>query len=368
MGIDRRLVQNFDWTLLSLALTLALLGVVNLVSAAPESANGTLSHTVWRQFLWLGLGCLALLAALIPDYRTLERFAIAGYLAGVGLLVAVLLWGPVINGSQRWLVLGPVHLQPSELMKLAMVLLFARFLQRRGAIRELNLRDLVLPALLLAVPCGLVLRQPDLGTALLIALIAGSFILVARVRVASLGWIAAGGLAAASLAWFYYLHDYQKERLLTFLNPERDPLGAAYHAIQSQIAVGSGGIFGRGFGQGPQSQLDFLPEQQTDFVFSVLAEEWGFAGAGIVLLLYLGIMIRGFMIARASKDPFGAYLATGVVALFFWAGAINVGMVLGVVPVVGVPLPFLSYGGSSLIVCMLGVGLLMNVSMRRYVF
>lgn len=368
MAVDRRLIQNFEWITVGLVLALAAVGIVNLISAAPGSEELWIPNTVRRQLTWLGLGFVLMVGVTIPDYRRLERLAIAIYVACVGLLVFTLLTAPVINGSQRWIVLGPAHLQPSELMKLGVIILSARWLQRRGSVEEMDLRDLAVPALLLAIPCVLVLRQPDLGTALLIALISGSFVLASRIRLGSLAWLGAGGLAAASLSWVYYLHDYQKERLLTFLNPERDPLGSAYHAIQSQIAVGSGGIFGRGFRDGPQSQLDFLPEQQTDFVFSVLAEEWGFIGAGLVLVLYLAVMIRGLMIARASKDAFGAYLALGVVAMFFWAGAINVGMVLGVMPVVGVPLPFLSYGGSSLLVCMMGAGLLMNISMRRYVF
>jgi rod shape determining protein RodA len=367
-GIDRRLIQNFDWTLLGLGLALAVVGVVNLVSAAPDDPGELIPPTAWRQLMWLGVGSLALIATLVPDYRRLERFAIPVYCVMLALLVAVLLFAPVINGSQRWLILGPARLQPSEIAKLAMILLMARLLNRMAPTQELGLRDLVVPGLLVAVPCVLVLRQPDLGTTLLIALISGTFVLLARVRLVSLAWIAALGAATASVAWFRYLHDYQKERLLTFLNPERDPLGAAYHAIQSQIAIGSGGVFGRGFLRGPQSQLDFLPEQQTDFVFPVLAEEWGFVGAALVLVLYLALMLRGLLVARASKDAFGAYLAFGVVALFFWAGAVNVGMVLGALPVVGVPLPFLSYGGSSLLVCMVGVGLLLNVSMRRYVF
>ena len=366
-GIDRRLIQNFDWPLLALAIALALIGIVNLISAAPGDAAG-IPPTAWRQLGWLGLGLLALAAALVPDYRSLERLAIPIYGLCVALLVAVLLSGPVVKGSQRWLLLGGMHVQPSELTKLAMVLLFARLLQRREASSELRLLDLIFPAVLLGIPVALVLRQPDLGTAITIALVSGTFLLVARVRFASLVWLLAAGVVSAGLAWFYYLHDYQKERVLTFLHPERDPLGAAYHAIQSQIAVGSGGLLGRGFLRGPQSQLDFLPEQQTDFVFSVLGEEWGFVGAAVVLLLYLAMMVRGLMIARASKDLFGAYLALGVVGLFLWAGAVNVAMVLGVLPVVGIPLPFLSYGGSSLVTCLLGIGLLMNVSMRRYVF
>ncbi len=365
--IDRRLIQNFEWPIFSMGLLLAGIGVINLISASPEQ-TGAIPSTAWRQLLWLGIGLGALFVTMIIDYRNLERLAFPIYFACVGLLVAVLVAGPIIGGSQRWIVFGSARLQPSELTKLAMLVLFARMLGRRTSTTEIGLADLIIPAMLIAVPAALVLRQPDLGTTLLILIVPGTFLLVARVRTTLLASLAGGGIVAAASGWFFYLHDYQKERVFTFLNPERDPLGAAYHAIQSRIAVGSGGLFGKGYLRGPQSQLDFLPEQQTDFVFSVLAEEWGFVGAGFVLLLYLGILIRGLMIANASKDQFGAYLAVGVVALFFWAGAINVGMVVGVLPVVGVPLPFLSYGGSSLLTCMIGLGLIMNVSRRRYVF
>jgi len=366
-GIDRRLIQNFEWPILIIVLALAGIGILNLVSASPEQASG-LPATAARQLGWLGLGSLALFAALLPDYRRLERMALPFYVLCVVLLAAVLVVGPVINGSQRWIVLGPARMQPSELAKLGVLLVFARLLTRRAVQSEMSFGEMVLPGLMLAVPVALVLRQPDLGTALLIGLIACSFLLVARVRTSSILWLAGGALAAASLAWTFYLRDYQKQRLLTFLEPERDPLGASYHAIQSQIAIGSGGLFGKGFLRGSQSQLDFLPEQQTDFVFSVLAEEWGFLGCAVVLGLYVALMVRGLLIARASKDPFGAGVAIGVVALFFWAGAINIGMVLGVLPVVGVPLPFFSAGGSALVTNLICVGLLMNISMRRYVF
>jgi rod shape determining protein RodA len=367
-GIDRRLIQHFDWSLFGTALLLALVGVGNLVSAAPESAATGMPDTALRQLTFLGIGLIVLLVALIPDYRILERLALPLYLGTLVLLVVLLFAGPVINGSQRWLVMGSLRLQPSELAKLALLVLFARILTRRATAPELRLRDLIGPALLAAAPVALVLRQPDLGTAMLLALIAGTFILFSRIRIRSLLWLGAAGVAAAGSAWFFYLHDYQKERVLTFLDPDRDPLGSAYHAIQSQIAVGSGGWFGMGFMRGPQSQLDFLPEQQTDFVFSVLAEEWGFIGAALVLLLYLAILVRGLLVARDAKEPFGAYLAIGIVALLFWPVVINVAMVIGLAPVVGVPLPLLSYGGSSLITCMAGLGLLINVSMRRYVF
>lgn len=367
-AIDRRLIQNFEWPLLALTLALLAVGVINLVSAAPDGGAGGIPPTAWRQMIRVGFGLVVMLIVLIPDYRSLERAALPLYAVSVALLVAVLLFAPTINGSQRWLPLGPFQIQASELAKLAIVILFARLLSRRNPMQNLGLPDLVLPALLIAVPAWLILREPDLGTALVLAIVAGSFLFIARVRWSLIASLAASAAVAAGLAWSFYLHDYQKERVLTFLDPDRDRLGSAYHQIQSQIAIGSGGLFGKGYLQGPQSQLDFLPEQQTDFVFSVLAEEWGFVGAGLVLLLYLALLVRGLMIAHASKDQFGSYLAYGVVALLFWPGLINVGMVLGVLPVVGVPLPMLSYGGSALLTSLAALGLLMNVSMRRYVF
>jgi len=367
-GIDRRLIQNFEWPLFTMGVLVAGIGIVNLVSASPEQTATGLPDTALRQLIWLGIGIVLLFATLIPDYRTLERLALPFYGAVVALLVAVLLVGRIVNGSQRWLDLGVLNLQPSELAKLAMILLFARLLARRSASAPVGLVELIVPGILIAIPAALIVKQPDLGTTLIVCIVSASYLAVTRVRVFSFVLLAAAAVAAAAAAWIFFLHDYQKERVFTFLNPERDPLGAAYHAIQSQIAVGSGGLFGKGFGQGSQSQLDFLPEQQTDFVFSVLGEEWGFVGTATVLVLYLGILIRGLMIAHSSKDLFGSYLAVGVVALFFWAGVINVGMVIGVLPVVGVPLPMLSYGGSALLTCMAALGLLMNVSMRRYIF
>jgi len=362
-GVDRRLLQNFEWVLPLLAFSLAGLGIVNLASAG--SNEGT---TALRQLVWLGGGVLVLLAVLVPDYRRLERYTPFIYAGGVLLLIAVLLVGPVIKGSQRWLLVGPLRLQPSELFKLIILFAFARLLARRQSTRPLTFLEMAVPGLVIAVPAVLILRQPDLGTAALIALGGATFVCLAPIRLRTFVILGLGGLAAVVLAWTFYLHDYQKERVFVFLHPEEDPLGSAYHVIQSQIAVGSGGVWGKGWQQGSQTQLDFLPEQQTDFVFSVLGEEWGFVGAALVLVLYVGLMVRGLMIARASKDLFGTYLAVGLVGMFFWAGTINVGMVLGLFPVVGVPLPLLSYGGSSLITCMVAIGLLMNISMRRYVF
>lgn len=366
-AIDRRLLQNFEWGAPLLALALGLAGVVNLMSAASSDAGG-MSPAAMRQLAWMGMGVLVMLAALVPDYRRLERAGPFIFVAGVAGLIAVLAIGPIIKGAQRWLIVGPVRLQPSELFKIIMVVIFARLLARRQSNASLGLLDLILPAAIAAVPAVLILKQPDLGTAMLVVLTSATFLLIVPVRIRTVLSLGISGLAFVTVAWIFYLHDYQKQRISTFLNPDLDPLGTAYHAIQSQIAVGSGGIFGTGWRQGSQTQLDFLPEQQTDFVFSVLGEEWGFVGAATICLVYVALMIRGLMIARASKDLFGAYLAIGVTGMFFWAGTINVGMVIGVLPVVGVPLPLFSYGGSSLLTCMLGIGLLMNVSMRRYLF
>ncbi|MFQ5699164.1 MAG: rod shape-determining protein RodA [Myxococcota bacterium] len=366
-GIDRRHLETFEWPLFSMALALSVIGIVNLVSAAPEQVPG-MPPTALRQLFMLGVGLAAMALTLLVDYRVLGRLAGPVFVATVALLIAVLVAGPVIKGAQRWLVLGPLRIQPSELAKLGSVLIVARWLDRNAQQAEMRLSYLLPLALLVAVPVVLILQQPDLGTASLVALIALSVLPVTGVPLRGFVGLAGAGLAAVAGAWLFYLRDYQKERVFTFLDPSRDPLGAAYHAIQSQIAIGSGGLLGKGFGQGSQSQLDFLPEQQTDFVFSVLGEEWGFVGAGLVLLLYLGLLLRGLSIARSSKEPFGSYLALAVVAMLFWPAAINAAMVLGLVPVVGVPLPFLSYGRSALLVSWIGIGLLMNVSMRRYLF
>jgi len=226
---------------------------------------------------------------------------------------------------------------------------------------------LLVPGALLAVPVVMVMKQPDLGTALLILAIGGTMGLFAGIRRAALVVLGCGGLLAAVGGWFL-LHDYQRQRIYTFLNPEKDPLGAGYHIIQSKIAVGSGGLFGLGFGKGTQAQLSFLPERHTDFAFSVFAEEWGFAGCLVLLALYLLIVLWGLYIARRASDRFGMYLALGVTAMLFWHIVVNLGMVVGLLPVVGVPLPLFSYGGTSMLTTMTGVGLLLNVSMRRFMF
>ncbi len=366
--IDRRLLQNFDTTLLLLALAITALGILNLYSATYLGNRGGESNAYLKQLVWMGLAVIALLAALIPDYRIFERVAYPIYWGTVSLLGAVLLIGTIAKGSQRWLAVGPIMIQPSELAKIAVVLVLARYFHRNRAPGPYYLRDLFWPIVLLAIPFLLVLKQPDLGTALMIAATGGTVLLMLPIRGRSLLTIVGVAVVGIVVAWTYFLHDYQRMRVKSFLNPEMDPLNSGYQAIQSKIAVGSGGLWGKGFLKGTQTQLDFLPEQQTDFIFSVLAEEWGFIGAGLMLALYMVLTLYALNVARTSKDAFGALVGAGVVGMLFWPMLVNIGMVIGFMPVVGVPLPLMSYGGSSLVVTFLGIGLLMNIRMRRFTF
>ncbi|MDJ0866222.1 MAG: rod shape-determining protein RodA [Myxococcota bacterium] len=366
--LDRRAVQNFDWWLLGLVLLLAGLGMANLVSATYSEAEGWLSPAVRRQLVSFGIGMAALIAATAIDYRHLERLAPLLYIGSLLLLASTLVFAPVIRGNQSWLVFGPLRFQPAELAKLGMVVALARYFLRHppGEIRRL--RDLVRPALIAAGPVALIVLQRDLGVALLTLLVAATFL--PFVRIPNRAWVAVGGSALAVLAvvWVFALAPYQKSRVLDVIDPGRDPLSSGYQTNQSRIAIGSGGLVGKGYLQGTQTQLRFLPTQHTDFVFSVLAEEWGLVGASTVLLLYLVLLGTGLAIARGSKDRFGALLAVGIVGTLFWPAAVNVAMVLGLAPVIGVTLPLFSYGGSALITALAGLGLLLNVSMRRYMF
>ncbi len=363
---DRRLLLNFDWVLLLVVCVLAGIGIINLYSAT-ASWQAMATPLYLKQIFWLSGGLLLALLVCCFDYRHLEHFAAHAYVLTVGLLLFVLLVGKTSMGATRWIDLGFFNLQPSEVVKIVMVLLLARIFSVTAHPLGYRIGELWLPALLLLIPVGLILKQPDLGTALMVVFIAMSMLLFAGLQRTTMIGLSVLGLLAATAGWFG-LHDYQKQRIKTFLDPEADPLGSGYHIIQSKIAVGSGGFFGKGFLQGTQSQLSFLPERHTDFAFSVFAEEWGFAGSCLLLLGYLLLIIWGIYIARHAADRFGMFLALGVTAMIFWHIVVNLGMVIGLLPVVGVPLPLFSYGGTSMVTTMLGVGLLMSVSMRRFVF
>jgi rod shape determining protein RodA len=361
-------LSHLEWPMAVISLALCGIGLTLIYSAAAPLGEGGRAFLT-RQITWCSLGVVLMSALLFVDYSVIERWAIWFYLAVILLLAAAWTVGRVTAGSRRWLDFGLMRLQPSEFAKVAVVLVLAKYFRTRAGMTDLGLTDLVSPLLLALVPAAFVVIQPDLGTAAVIMLIAASMVLFAGIGRRVLLWTAGVMAAAAPVLYFVgdqLLLDYQKRRLLTFLNPQYDPLGAGYHIIQSQIAIGSGGALGKGFLQGTQNQLMFLPVKHTDFIFSVLAEEWGFLGCLAVLLLFGALVLRGLTIAAKARDNFGALVAFGCTVMIFWHLVINVGMVTGLLPVVGVPLSFLSYGGSSLLASFMAVSLTANVSMRRF--
>jgi rod shape determining protein RodA len=366
LKVDRRLIVHFEWPLLALVCLILAAGVTTILSATVQP-DRYLSPWVVRQMAWIGVGLAAMVVAMSFDYRRLESWAYVIYAAALILLLLVPIVGSVGGGSRRWLSFGPLSLQPSELMKLALVVIMARWLHRLAGEATLPLRQVVTPMLLLSAPALLVVRQPDLGTGIVLVLTVGSLILLSGLRLRVLAALFLVLAPALPYLWSH-LKPYQRQRLVTFLDPMADPLGAGYHVIQSEIAIGSGQWWGKGFLHGTQSRLNFLPEQHTDFIFSVFAEQWGFVGSVVLLALYLLLLLRCFVIAARAKDAFGTLLAFGVTATIFWQVFINLGMATGALPVVGITLPFFSYGGSSLVALMIGVGVLMNVSMRRFTF
>ena len=351
---------RIDWSLPLLVLVIACFGFAVLFSAA----EGRAAPSARPQAIRFAVFAAFMLGIALVDLRFWLRWAYAFYGAALALLVAVEAAGVVGGGAQRWIALGPVALQPSEVMKIALTLALARYFHRLGADEAGRLRALLPPLALAAAPAALVLRQPDLGTTAMLVLGALAVMFAAGVRwwKFTVAFAAAG--AAAPLVWSQ-LHTYQRRRVLTFLDPETDPLGAGYHILQSKIALGSGGLFGKGFLEGTQTHLSFLPERHTDFVFAVLAEELGLAGAGGLLLLYMAVFACGFAIALRASSQFGRLLAVGVVTTLFLYVFINVAMVTGLIPVVGVPLPLISYGGTAMLTAMSAVGFLLCVQVHR---
>jgi rod shape determining protein RodA len=367
---ERHLVPlvGFGWSMILISLTLAGIGLVAVFSATVASGQPGRS-LVLRQVTWCSMGLVLMAASLLFDYDVLRRWAGWLYVAVVGALIAAWVVGKIAGGSQRWLEIGFMRFQPSEFAKLALVVILARYFADRGGRGNPEPRELILPILLTALPVGLVLVQPDLGTAGVMLLISLSMIAFAGVGRRALWWGAAVTVGIGVLIFLvgdHLMMEYQKKRLMTFLNPGDDPLGAGYHILQSQIAIGSGGVLGKGFLQGTQNQLMFLPVKHTDFVFSILAEEWGFIGCIAVLGLYLALFLCGLGVVGKARDRFGALTAFGCTVMLFWHVTVNVGMVMGLLPVVGVPLSFLSYGGSSLLAAFLAVAIMVNISMRRF--
>ena len=364
---DRRLIFHINWGLLILTAILFLVGVMNLYSASTlRLASGLEIDTYFnKQLLWGGVGLCVMTALVLIDYRHLKSVSWPYFILCLVLLLGVSVAGKTIYGAKRWLDLGFFNLQPTELTKIAVLILGARLMARmEGKLGWINLGKALLVGL---VPAVLVVKQPDLGSALNILLILGGMILFKGVTGSVFKVLVVVLPIMIPFGWFF-LHDYQKQRIMTFLDPGNDPLGAGYHIIQSQIAIGSGGFWGKGFLEGTQSQLRFLPEKHTDFAFAVFGEEWGFFGSIILLILFCSFLYQIYIVTMEAKDDFGSYLAAGVFFYFFWQILINIGMVLGIMPVVGIPLPFISYGGSASVVNFCMVGLVLNVAMRRFVF
>ena len=351
---------QLNWILILLICAIASIGFAMLYSAG----NG--SYTPWaeRQMVRFAVGMGLMLAIALTDIRFWLRYAYAFYAIALILLIAVEFAGTAGMGAQRWISLNFFNLQPSELMKIALVLSLARYFHRLSLEDVTRPTRLLFPILLVAAPTALVLRQPDLGTSLLLLIGSAAIFFLAGVRIWKFILIGLIGLASIPVGWSM-LHNYQKNRIMTFLSPESDPLGSGYHILQSKIALGSGGVFGNGFLQGTQSHLRFLPEMQTDFIFTMYAEEFGLVGSLFLIALYAAIMIYGFAIAMRSRSHFGRLVAMGIITTFFLYIFMNIAMVMGLIPVVGVPLPLISYGGTAMMTVLIGFGLLMNVYIHR---
>lgn len=369
MRFDRRVLTTFDWGTLGLTLAITTLSLIVLYSATYDRTADGFASTLVKQLVWLGIGLLGMFAILGVDYQDLSRYVYVLYGLLLLSLIAVLLFGRVINGAQRWLTLGAWHWQPSELLKPILILVLARYFaaDRQQSTRPVTLRDLFIPLLLVGVPFVLIVKQPDLSTALTLLITLGAMLLVVGLRRRTLLLVATLSLGLLPVGW-HCLAGYQRTRLLMLLSPESDLLGAGYHSWQAKIAIGSGGLWGKGLFAGTQSHLHFLPEKHTDFIFAVLGEELGFIGALTLLGLFGGLLVHGLSVASHARDRLGALIALGVVTMVATHVFLNIGMATGLLPIIGLPLPLVSYGGSSLVTTLLSLGLLMNVRMRRVKF
>jgi rod shape determining protein RodA len=360
---------QIDMVLLLCSVAIATFGIVNLYSATSvyieAGRRAGLADIYVSQVYWLVVGGLLAILAAVIDYRHLERLAYVFYAGGLVALMLVFVLSSDIRGSSRWIQVGSFNFQPSEFIKILLVLVLAKYLHNDSRTEPRRWVDLVVPIGFTALPAALVMAQPDLGTAMIYVLTAVSVLAMVRIRRGSLLWGAVALGSAVPLAWKYVLRDYQKSRITSFLDPEHDVTGTGWHALQSKTAIGNGSLVGQGFMQGTQNQFGFLPDQFSDFPFSVFAEDWGLLGCFALLALYGMLCVWSVRIASQAKDRFGATVAVGVGAMIFWHVVFNVGMAMGLLPVVGITLPLFSYGGSSVLTVMVGLGLLMNVSMRR---
>jgi rod shape determining protein RodA len=376
---DRRMAAHIDWLLMLITIVICAAGLLVLYSAGYDPETGVdlfgfasvdfASAACLKQAVYVVAGLVVMAIAMSIPTQFFFRSASLLYVGSLLLLVAVAAFGVVVNGSRRWLDVGVFNLQPAEFMKFALIVAMARRLARKPPEdgKAYRLGELFVPMIIIAVPMGLIMQQPDLGTALSLGLVGVAQILFVGVRPKALITVLSVLAVLAYPSWLM-LHDYQQRRILVLLNPESDPQGSGYHITQSKIAVGSGELFGKGFQEGTQSQLEFLPEHTTDFVFSVLAEEWGFVGSVSIIVLFFFLLSCMLRVAGRARDLFSSLVALGITAQFFAHIVINIGMVIGLMPVVGIPLPLVSYGGSAMLSLMFGLGVLQGVSMRRQMF
>jgi rod shape determining protein RodA len=364
---ERNFAKRVDWSFVLYILALNFVGLINLYSAT-HGISGNYNRLFYGQLIWITMGWIIFFSITFLNYDLIRRSSLPFFIVNLGLLALVPFIGKSYYGAKRWLDLGISSYQPSETMKLALIFFMARYLASRPKAEGLGILDLIVPGLIVGIPFGLIAKQPDLGTALLVGFIGVSMLLFVGVRkyIIVLGLILStiGGY----LAWSFALKDYQKNRIETFLDPGKDPRGTGYNSIQSKIAVGSGRILGKGFRKGTQSQLEFLPERHTDFIFSVLSEEHGFVGSVTTIGLFSILFLMGIRIASQAKDRFGVLLVVGCMSYLFGHMLINIGMVIGLLPIVGIPLPLLSYGGSSLFTTMVCLGITSAVSYRKFLF
>lgn len=367
--MDRRLIENFDWSIIWVLLAIITVGLLSIYSALyPQIQARPTNNLFIKQIIWLAIGFAVLCCSLFIDYQKLRAASPWLYGLIVILLLAVLVAGKEVNGSKRWLEIAGFQFQPSEFMKVVIVIQLASYFSSQDVSSFPSIQKLVYPIIMVLVPVFLILAEPDLGTAISIMAISTTLIFFVGVRWKYLVILVLSILPLILPIWEHVLKPYQKRRVLILLRPDLDPLGAGYHIRQSKIAIGSGMAWGKGFLNGTQNKLHFLPEKHTDFIFSVWAEEWGFVGCVALLFLFCLLIFLTLRVARRSRDRFGSLIVVGMSSLILWQALINIGMVIGVLPVVGITLPFVSYGGSSLITLCLAIGMIENVSMRRYVF
>lgn len=358
--------RDFDRSIILVVFAICAIGIITIYSATQAKGLPITESFALRQINWLIAGLVMMLVCIRIPYQRFLDVAYALFAVNLIMLVVVLIIGQARLGAQRWISIGSFAFQPSEFIKINLILVLTGYVaSKKGNMRDFG--NLIVPMILLFLPFALVLAQPDLGTGLLLVPVFLAILYIGGAKARYLLGFIGIGLAAMPFFW-HFLRDYQKQRLMVFLDPSKDPLGAGYTIIQSKIAVGSGGIIGKGWLAGTQNQLNFLPERHTDFIFSVIGEEWGFFGSAILVLLYLLLVRKALRIASATSDMYGKLIATGIATLFALQVVINIGMTIGLMPVVGIPLPFVSYGGSSLIANLIAIGLLLNVGMRRSTF